>query len=125
LRKPVHRSTMLNELLRFLPVEIPEEILKETRSAETLSSIQISEEMRSYFNEHFLTRIQQLQEFLVIDRAEALVVDFENFAKKWKQNHLLNLSVELKRSLDNFDTLEIQTHLTQLKQLFEETIHEN
>lgn len=125
LRKPVHRSTMLNELLRYLPVEIPEEKEDKQSLEELISPVHVSEEIRATFNELFLTRIQKLQEFLVVDRAEALVADLENFAKKWKQNHLLNLSVELKRSLDNFDTLEIQTHLTQLKQLFEETIHEN
>lgn len=117
LRKPVHRSTLLNELLRFLPVEKFESNSSEALEAEQRQDPPFNEEMKMEFERDILPQLIRLQEFLVLDGAENLVEKIERFATKWKHYGLTRIGNNLKRGLENFDTTEIQNQLNLIQKL--------
>ena len=125
IQKPVHKKTLISELIKFLPYEdfSAKHIYKPEREiSESLTEIDfdITPELKRQFNNELSADILSNHESIIIEDIHSLVVKLENFADKNNIAGLQRITTELKSNLDDFDFDNIQRNLGIIKQIFTE-----
>ena len=123
LRKPVQKNTIINELIKHIPYETPEQAI--VKPAETVGEkipgaipAAISSELKEQFKESFRQSIENQINYLMIDDLKELVDAMQGFAIEHDISQLKDMTAELKGFMDTFDFEEINKSLQAIQQLF-------
>jgi PAS domain S-box-containing protein len=108
LLKPINKTILLNELMKFLPYDQPQQTPGEQDADK--SSVAITDddfnkmkEQSSYLQENFLPRINALTEVMDIKEMKAFIQDLKQFAHEQKIEFLDEIAQILNEFLKVFD----------------------
>lgn len=125
IQKPVHKKTLINELIKYLPFEDfsgqksnkPEPVNTEINAA---NDFEITPELKQQFVKELSNDILNNNDSIIIEDISSLIIKLEKFAGNNNIGNLLKITNELKSNLEDFDFDNIQRNLSLLKRIFAE-----
>jgi CheY-like chemotaxis protein len=123
IQKPVHKKTLINELVRFLPFE--DFSSPKTKTAEPVKvksqpedAFEITPELKQQFAKELQNDILNHHDSIIIEDIHSLIIKLEEFAGNNNLGSLLKITGDLKSNLDDFDFDNIQKNLGLIKRIF-------
>jgi signal transduction histidine kinase/DNA-binding NarL/FixJ family response regulator len=125
IQKPVHKKTLISELVKFLPYEdfsSQKNIRPKPNNNEikTENDFEITPELKHQFVKELSNDILNNHDSIIIEDISSLIVKLEKFAINNNLVYLLKITNELKSNLEDFDFDNIQRNLSLLKKIFAE-----
>ena len=125
IQKPVHKKTLINELIKYLPFEDfsrlksnnPEPVSAEIKAT---NDFEITPELKQQFIKELSNDILNDIDSIIIEDISSLIIKLEKFAGNNNIGNLLKITNELKSNLEDFDFDNIRKNLSVLKRIFAE-----